>query len=123
MPETPAPSSRTVVEGVRRELVVRKLVGEEMQDAKRGVIFHTTGWGFSFGCLWVELRGERDGACQIWCGLGSGSQEASDVYHSPLHDSPLLLFISSTEADIRPMIGVFKALQSGGRTRPRTVEQ
>jgi hypothetical protein len=45
MPETPAPSSRTVEEGARREEVKRKLVGEESQVEKRGVTFHTTGGG------------------------------------------------------------------------------
>jgi hypothetical protein len=42
MPETPAPSSRMVDEGVRREEVARMLVEEESQDAKRGVTFQTT---------------------------------------------------------------------------------
>ena len=42
MPDTPVPSSRTVEEGVRRLLVKRKLVGEEIHWAKRGVTFQTT---------------------------------------------------------------------------------
>jgi hypothetical protein len=40
MPETPAPSSRTVDEGDRRELVARKLLGEAIQSAKKGVTRH-----------------------------------------------------------------------------------
>jgi hypothetical protein len=42
MPDTPAPSSRTVDERERRSDVKRKFVGEEIHDAKRGVTFHTT---------------------------------------------------------------------------------
>jgi hypothetical protein len=42
MPETPAPSSRIVEVGLRREEVKRKFVGEVSQVAKRGVTFHTT---------------------------------------------------------------------------------
>jgi hypothetical protein len=42
MPETPAPSSRIVEEGVRRWCVERKFWGEEIQFAKRGVTVHTT---------------------------------------------------------------------------------
>jgi hypothetical protein len=42
MPDTPAPSSRTVEVGERRELAKRKFVGEEIQEAKSGVTFHTT---------------------------------------------------------------------------------
>lgn len=45
MPETPAPSSRTVDEGAMREEVANILVGEESQDAKSGVIFQTTDIG------------------------------------------------------------------------------
>jgi hypothetical protein len=48
MPETPAPSSRTVEDGLRREEVKRKFAGEESQVEKRGVTFHTTG-EVSFG--------------------------------------------------------------------------
>lgn len=42
MPDTPAPSSRAVDVGVRMSLAKRKLLGEAIQDAKRGVTFHTT---------------------------------------------------------------------------------
>jgi hypothetical protein len=45
MPETPAPSSRTVEVEVRREEVKRKLAGEETHRAKRGVTFQTTIFG------------------------------------------------------------------------------
>lgn len=39
MPETPAPSSSTVEEDDSKEVVKRKLVGEAIQLAKRGVTF------------------------------------------------------------------------------------
>jgi hypothetical protein len=45
MPETPAPSSRMVDVGERREVVKRKFVGEESQVDRRGVMVHTTGGG------------------------------------------------------------------------------
>jgi hypothetical protein len=45
MPETPAPSSRMVDVGERREVVKRKFVGEESQVDRRGVMVHTTGVG------------------------------------------------------------------------------
>lgn len=40
--ETPQPSSRTVEVADRMPVVKRMLLGEDSQDAKRGVTFHTT---------------------------------------------------------------------------------
>jgi hypothetical protein len=48
MPETPAPSSRTVEWGVRREFVKKGLEGEERKVEKRGVMSHTTVGKVSF---------------------------------------------------------------------------
>lgn len=41
-PEMPEPSSRRVEEEVNIECVVKGLLGEESQDATRGVIFQRT---------------------------------------------------------------------------------
>lgn len=40
--ETPQPSSRTVEVAARMPVVKRTLPGEESQEAKSGVTFHTT---------------------------------------------------------------------------------
>jgi hypothetical protein len=56
MPETPAPSSRTVEVDARRECVKRKFVGRESQVAKRGVTFHTTEMGGQFEIRdWTQM--------------------------------------------------------------------
>jgi hypothetical protein len=47
MPDIPQPSSRMWEEGVKRECVVRKLVGEASQVARRGVMSHRTVVGVS----------------------------------------------------------------------------
>lgn len=45
--EMPQPSSATTEAGERRPCVQRGFVGEEIQSAKRGVIFQRTGRGVS----------------------------------------------------------------------------
>lgn len=53
-PEIPEPSSRRAEEEVKIECVVKGLVGEESQDATRGVIFQRT-----VGVSFAGKRGER----------------------------------------------------------------